>query len=145
MLTENFTWFFVGGQNVWMFFIVYIWMCPSYYNLKLGSDDQEPEYHTVTWFMMMFGTAGSGTGLIFYGVGEPIYHLGYNRYISRGYMTYDQVSQEAINLSYYHWGIHAWMCYTVVGLSLGLSCNRMGLPLSIRSCFYPILGKTGAS
>ena len=91
-----------------MFFIAYIWLTPAYRSLKFGHDDDEPEYNTVTWFVMMFGTAGSGTGLIFYGVGEPIYHLGYNRYLSRGYMSYDQVSQEAINLCFYHWGIHAW-------------------------------------
>lgn len=98
----------MGGQNVWMFFIAYIYLTPAYRSLKFGKDDDIPEYNTVTWFVMMFGTAGSGTGLIFYGVGEPIYHLGYNRYLSRGYMSYDEVSQEAINLAFYHWGIHAW-------------------------------------
>lgn len=85
-------------------------------------------------FMMMFGMAGTGTGLIYYGVGEPIYHLGYNRYLARGYLSYDQISQEAINLSYYHWGIHAWLCYTVVGICLGVTSNRMGLPLTMRRC-----------
>ena len=66
--------------------------------------------------LMIRVCTGAGTGLIFYGVGEPIYHLSYNRFLSRGYMTYDQISQEAINLAYFHWGIHAWMCYTVVGI-----------------------------
>lgn len=63
---------------------------------------------------MILGTAGTGTGMMFYGVGEPIYHLGYNRYLTHGYSSYDEVSQEAINLAFYHWGIHAWLCYTVV-------------------------------
>eukprot|EP00960_Hanusia_phi_P045561 757325-Hanusia_phi.AAC.2 len=79
---------------------------PSYAAIKIGGDDSVPEYNTVTWFMMMFGTAGSGTGLVYYGVGEPIFHLSYNRYVARGYLSFDQISQIAINLAYYHWGIH---------------------------------------
>jgi choline-glycine betaine transporter len=139
-ITENFTWFFIGAQNAWVFFVAYIWLKPEYHAMKLGSETDVPEYSALTWFMMMFSTAGTGTGLIFYGVAEPIYHLGYNRYLSRGYLTYDEISQEAINLTYYHWGLHAWLCYTVVGISLGIAANRMGLPLSMRSCFFPILG-----
>ena len=107
-ITSTFTWFFIGAQNTWVFFIVYIWLNSPYYYLKLGPSDSKPDYDTVTWFIMMFGTAGTGTGLVYYGVGEAIFHLGYNRYSSRGYLTYDQISQEAMNLTYYHWGIHAW-------------------------------------
>uniref|UniRef100_A0A7S0EQ09 Uncharacterized protein n=1 Tax=Hanusia phi TaxID=3032 RepID=A0A7S0EQ09_9CRYP len=140
-VTFNFTWFFIGAQNVWVFFIAYIWLSPSYAAIKIGGDDSVPEYNTVTWFMMMFGTAGSGTGLVYYGVGEPIFHLSYNRYVARGYLSFDQISQIAINLAYYHWGIHAWMCYTIVGISMGIMAHRMGLPLTIRSGLFPIFGK----
>merc|ERR1719183_2690346 len=140
LITEYFTWFFVGSQNVWVVFVAYMFLNPMFNNMMLGEDDEVPEFDTVVWFMMILGTAGTGTGLIFYGVGEPIYHLGYNRYVSRGYTTYDELSQEAINLAFYHWGIHAWLCYSLVGVCVGITHHRMGLPLSLRSCFYPILG-----
>ncbi|EKX31187.1 hypothetical protein GUITHDRAFT_91255 [Guillardia theta CCMP2712] len=140
-ITNNFTWLFIGAQNIWVLFIAYIWLIPKYGSMKLGHEDTKPDYNTVTWFMMMFGTAGTGTGLVYYGVGEPILHLGYNRYVARGYLTFDEISQTSINLAYYHWGIHAWMCYTIVGLSTGVAAYRLGLPLTIRSCFFPIFGK----
>jgi choline-glycine betaine transporter len=90
--------------------------------------------------MMMFMSAGAGTGLIYYGVGEPIYHLSYNRYVSTGNMNYNELSQQAMNLTYYHWGVHAWMCYTMFAIVQGIVSHRMGLPLTIRSCFFPIFG-----
>lgn len=139
-ITKNFTWLYIGAQNVWVFFIAYIWLSPRYSKIKLGTEADKPEYSTVTWFMMMFMSAGAGTGLIYYGVGEPIYHLRYNRYVAKGTMSFNEISQEAMNLSYYHWGVHQWMCYTIVALCQGMVTHRMGLPLSFRSCFFPIFG-----
>ena len=97
-------------------------------------------FSQISWFMMMFMSAGAGTGLIYYGVGEPIYHLSYNRYVSTGNMNYNELSQQAMNLTYYHWGVHAWMCYTMFAIVQGIVSHRMGLPLTIRSCFFPIFG-----
>jgi len=139
-ITKNFTWLYIGAQNVWVFFIAYLWLNPKYADIRLGRKDEKPEFSSVSWFLMMFMSAGAGTGLVFYGVGEPVYHLSYNRYVAKGTMTYNELSQEAINLTYYHWGVHAWMCYTIVALSQGIVSHRMGLPLTIRSCFFPIFG-----
>ena len=62
----------------------------------------------------------SGTGLVFYGVGEPIYHLALNRIKAKGYLSYNELQQETINFAYFHWGIHAWMCSIIVGIALGV-------------------------
>eukprot|EP00802_Teleaulax_amphioxeia_P003302 Tamp_03305.p1 GENE.Tamp_03305~~Tamp_03305.p1 ORF type:complete len:794 (+),score=136.84 Tamp_03305:747-3128(+) len=140
-ITAKFTWLFIGAQNTWVLFIAYLFMNPSYRSMKLGPDDSEPDYNAVTWFVMMFGAAGGGTGLIYYGVGEPIFHLGFNRYVGKGYLTYDELSQEAINLTFFHWGIHTWMCYTIVGICMGLVTHRLGLPLTSRSCYFPLFGQ----
>jgi len=141
-VSREFTWLYVGSQNLWVLFMAYIYLNPDYRSVKLGSDDAKPEYNTVTWVVMMFGAAGTGTGLIYYGVAEPILHLGMNRYLATGYLSFDELSQEALNLAFFHWGIHTWVCYTIVGICMGMVTHRLGLPLCHRSCFFALFGQT---
>ena len=86
----------------------------KYGNLKLGKDDEEPEYPTATWFTMLFA-CGIGVGLFYYGVAEPVYHyIGPNRYTADPYMTDSLLAQNAMNLTFYHWGQY----YTYLSLFL---------------------------
>jgi len=82
--------------------------------LKLGKDDEEPEFPTSTWFMMLFA-CGIGVGLFFYGVAEPIYHYTTpNRYNRDPFAPDNLLAQEAMNVTLYHWGVHGWIVYSLV-------------------------------
>lgn len=136
-VTDKWTWLYVGTQDVWAIFIIALYFS-KYSNMKLGKDDEEPEYPDGTYFMMLF-SAGIAIGLFYYGVAEPIFHyVGPNRYTGR--YSNNQEAQDAINLTFFHWGIHGWIVYTIIGLLLGFLCYRRGLPMTMRTCFYPILG-----
>jgi len=141
-VTDVFTWLYVGTQDVWALFIIMLYFS-KYSNLKLGRDDEEPEYSDGTYFTMLF-SCGIGIGLFYYGVAEPIFHYkpsekeGYNRYWGR---YNDNVrAQDAINLTLFHWGIHGWIVYVIIGLLLAFLSYRRGLPMTMRTCFFPILG-----
>merc|ERR1719244_750375 len=108
--------------------------------MVLGKDDDVPEYNDATWFSMLFA-CGVSTGLFFYGVAEPVFHyIGPNRFTKDPSLPDNVVAQEAINITLYHWGLHGWVVYTIVGLLLAIMSHRAGLPLTIKSCFYPLIG-----
>uniref|UniRef100_A0A7M5V6T2 Uncharacterized protein n=1 Tax=Clytia hemisphaerica TaxID=252671 RepID=A0A7M5V6T2_9CNID len=140
-ITDKWTWLYVGTQDVWAFFIIALYFS-KYSNMRLGKDDEKPEFSDGAYFMMLFST-GISIGLFYYGVAEPVSHYRTkekygNRYQNR--YSDNQAAQDAINLTYFHWGIHGWIVYVVIGLLLGFLSYRKGLPLTMRTCFYPILG-----
>jgi len=136
---KHFTWLYIGSQDVWMIFIIIIYLS-KYSSIKLGKDDSTPEYNTASWFSMLFA-CGVSTGLFFFGVAEPIFHYtGKNRYSADPTMPDNKLAQEAMNVTLYHWGLHGWVVYTIVGLLIGLMAHREGLPMTIKSCFYPLIG-----
>lgn len=104
-------------------------------NLRLGPDDSTPDFSFVSWIAMLFA-AGMGIGLMFYGVGEPISH-----YLQPPTAEPRSIAavREAMAVTFFHWGIHAWAIYAVVGLSLAYFGYRYNLPLTIRSGLYPLL------
>ena len=135
----KFTWLYIGSQDVWSVYILVIYLS-KYSSMKLGPDTSEPEYNTLSWFCMLFA-CGVSTGLFFYGVSEPVYHYtGHNRITADPTTPDNKIAQEAINLTLYHWGLHGWVVYTIVGLTLALVAHRGGLPLTMKSCFYPLIG-----
>ena len=84
----------------------------------------KPEYNDATWFCMLFA-CGVGTAVFFYGVAEPIFHyIGPNRFTADAAMPDNKLAQEAMTLTFYGWGLHAWAIYTIVGLLLGLMAHR---------------------
>merc|ERR1719361_270139 len=138
-IVAKFTWLYVGSQDLWAVFAIVLY-CSKYANIKLGKPDEKPEFNDVTWFMMLFA-CGIGVGLFFYGVAEPIYHYtGKNRYSADSTMPDNTLAQIAINVTLYHWGIHGWIVYSLVGLLLGLMAYRENLPMTMKSCFYPLMG-----
>lgn len=107
-------------------------------DIKLGKDDDEPEFSLMSWFSMLFA-AGMGIGLVFYGVGEPLTHFLEPRPGVTG--SQQSLAQQAMSQTYLHWGLHAWSIYAVVGVALAYAVHRKGRPMSIRWAIEPLLGK----
>mgnify|MGYP001326260956 CR=1 FL=1 len=134
-IIETFGWFYVTAMTGFLLFA--FWLMGSRYGaIRLGPDDAAPEFSRLTWFAMLF-SAGMGIGLLFYSVAEPIMH-----YTAPpvGDAKTAAAAQQAMGITFFHWGLHPWALYAVVGLSLAYFSFRRGLPLSIRSAFQPLLG-----
>ena len=112
-------------------------MFSKYGDIRLGGDDAEPDFSTLSWFAMLF-SAGMGIGLLFYGVAEPMFH-----YLSPPFGKPEtlEAARTAMGFTFMHWGFHAWAVYAVIALALAFFSFNKGQPLSIRSIFYPILGE----
>ncbi|MEX0845463.1 MAG: BCCT family transporter [Balneolaceae bacterium] len=134
-ITDNAGWFFVISVNIFVLFSIFI-AFSRFGSIRLGGKDAEPDFSTMAWFAMLF-SAGMGIGIMFWSVAEPVFH-----YLSPPMADAETAAaaQEAMNLTYLHWGFHAWGIYAVVGLSLGFFAFNRGLPLSFRSVFYPLIG-----
>ncbi|KAK3754420.1 hypothetical protein QZH41_000781 [Actinostola sp. cb2023] len=142
-ITLTWTWLYIGTQDVWAVFILYL-LFSKYNKIKLGKPDEKPEFSDATYFTMLFA-AGIGVGLFYFGIAEPIYHYQpshstpfANRY--QGRYSDNQRAQDAINITLFHWGIHGWVVYTLIGLVLGFLSHNKGMPMTMRSCFYPLIG-----
>ncbi|RFA33079.1 BCCT family transporter [Alkalilimnicola ehrlichii] len=135
ILITYFGWFYVIAVTFFLIFVV-ILMFSRYGSIRLGGNDSEPDYSYGTWFAMLF-SAGMGIGLLFFSVAEPISHFAEPPVEAGGTVA---AAQNALRLTYFHWGLHAWGIYIIVGLSLAYFSFRRGLPLAIRSAFYPLLG-----
>jgi len=139
-ITRKWTWLYIGTQDAWALFIVVLYFS-KYSNMKLGGDDEKPEFSDGSYFTMLFA-AGVGIGLFYFGVAEPIFHMepgvNGNRYWGR--YNDNQRAQDAMNLTFFHWGIHGWIVYVLIGLILAFLCYRKGMQMSMRTCFQPVLG-----
>ncbi len=114
---------------------------PSAGRLKIGRDEDTPEFSNFSWFSMMFG-AGIGVGMLTWAVAEPVYHFKNNPDVIMGLATGSGEDNivNAFKWSYLHWGFSAWAAYAVAGLALGFFSYRRGLPLTIRSALTPLFG-----
>lgn len=130
----NLNWVYVWSVTLFVIFLVYI-MASKYGNIRLGSNDSQPNYSFFSWMSMLFA-AGMGIGLMYFSVAEPMQHYSNPIFSS---MSTVQRAQHAQLYTFFHWGIHAWAIYGVVGLALAYFSYRYRLPLSLRSCFYPLL------
>lgn len=134
-ITEKAGWVYSVGIGAFLIAALIVALS-DWGRIKLGPDDSVPEYGFLPWFAMLF-SAGMGIGLMFFSVSEPITH----------YLTppdaapeTQAAAQQAMVLTFFHWGIHAWAVYVIVGLSLAYFAFRQGLPLTIRSSLYPLIG-----
>jgi BCCT family betaine/carnitine transporter len=135
-LTTNLDWLFMITANLVLLFCLFVAFSPLG-KIRLGGADAKPEYSNLTWLAMLFA-AGVGIGLLFFGVAEPTYYfqsppLG----ITAGT---PEAATAGIAATVFHWGLHGWAIYGVVGLALGFFAYNRGLPLTIRSVFHPLLG-----
>jgi choline/glycine/proline betaine transport protein len=106
-------------------------------DIKLGPDHSEPDYGYISWFAMLFA-AGMGIGLMFYGVAEPVMHYLQPPHGAGGGI---EAASQAMQLTFFHWGLHAWSIYAIVALVLAYFAFRHSLPLTLRSAFYPLIGE----
>ena len=134
-ITETTGWLYSVGVGFFLVALIVV-AFSDWGRIKLGPDDSEPEYGFAPWFAMLF-SAGMGIGLMFFGVAEPLTH-----YLTPpdGDPETLESARQAIVLTFFHWGVHAWGIYVVVGLSLAYFTYRHGLPLTIRSALYPLIG-----
>ncbi|WP_306168562.1 BCCT family transporter [Halomonas sp. MMSF_3323] len=153
-LTSNLSWVFLLGGNIFVLLSLVLIFTPLG-KVRIGGAEATPDYSYMGWFAMLFA-AGMGIGLMFYGVSEPMTHfstaLGGTSVGENGIRT-DWAplgaaagdEQAAVNLgmaaTIFHWGLHPWAAYAIVGLSLAIFAFNKGLPLTMRSVFYPILGE----
>lgn len=133
-----FGWFYVLSVSGLLVFL--LWIATSRYGgIRLGSDNQLPEYSTLTWFVMLFA-AGIGTILMFWGVAEPLSH-----YMNPPFVDVEPESREsakaAMNIALYHFGLHTWTIFTLPAVAIGYFSYRKGLPMRISSVFYGVLGE----
>jgi BCCT family betaine/carnitine transporter len=153
-LTANLDWFFIGAANIFVLLCLFLIVSPLG-NVRLGGTEATPDFSYLGWFSMLFA-AGMGIGLMFYGVSEPITHFsaafGGTEFNADGIRTDsaplggaggDQAAAIKLGMAatIFHWALHPWAIYAVLALGLALFSFNKGLPLTIRSIFYPILGE----
>ncbi|WP_338721138.1 BCCT family transporter [Devosia sp. XK-2] len=133
-ILTSFGWLYLLAVGI--FLIAVLLLCLGRYGrLKLGPDDSTPDFKFTSWIAMLFA-AGMGIGLMFYAVGEPMTHF---MAPPTAEPRTVEAMREAMSVTFFHWGIHAWAIYAVVGLSLAYFGYRYNLPLTIRSGLYPLL------
>jgi choline/glycine/proline betaine transport protein len=134
-IVANGSWYYVIVVAVILVAVV-VFSVTRYGDIKLGPDHVAPDYSFLSWFAMMF-SAGMGIGLMFFGVSEPVMHFMNPPVGEPGTVT---AAREAMKLTFFHWGIHAWAMYAIVALILAYFGYRHDLPLTIRSALYPVFG-----
>lgn len=152
-LTGNLDWFFLIAGNIFVLVCLAVIVLP-WGSIRIGGREATPDFSYSAWFSMLFA-AGMGIGLMFYGVAEPIghYDAAFGGVISEGGARTDwaplggaagapeDARRLAMAATIFHWGLHPWAIYGVVALSLALFSYNKGLPLTMRSIFYPIFGE----
>lgn len=136
--TKNLGWAYMLAAAAFVAFGIGL-AVSKYGHIKLGKDDEEPEYSRGSWFAMLFAT-GMGVGLVFWGAAEPIMHFDTSPFaVNRT----PEAASIAMRTVFFHWGLHPWALYGVVAMSLAYFQFRKGLPGLISSTFYPLIGEKG--
>ena len=138
--TTDYGWLYLLVVTSFVVFLVWLG-CSKYGNIKLGKDDEKPEYSTAAWLFMLFA-AGMGIGLVFWGVAEPMSFYLKPPVAEAGS---PDAAVLAMEYSFMHWGIHPWACYSVVGLPLAYFAFRKKKPALISSCLEPLIGEKSAN
>ena len=152
-LTSTFDWFFLLSANIFVLFCLFLMLSPMG-KIRLGGADATPDYSYLGWFAMLFA-AGMGIGLMFFGVSEPMSHFGSSMggpamengvrtdWAPLGAAKGDIAAARDLGMAatIFHWALHPWAIYAVVALSLAFFSFNRGLPLTLRSAFYPIFGE----
>lgn len=136
----NFDWLLMISGNVFVAFCLSCIFLPVG-RIRLGGVSATPEFSTLSWFAMLFA-AGMGIGLMFWGVAEPMAHYtGWAGTPLNAAANTPEGAETGMAAAIFHWGLHAWAIYAVVGLALAFFAYNKGMPLALRSVFYPILGE----
>ncbi|MFV0562694.1 BCCT family transporter [Malaciobacter mytili] len=135
IIVENGSWFYVLTVAIILITVAYL-AFSKYGDIKLGPDHSTADYSYLSWFAMLF-SAGMGIGLMFFGVAEPVMHF-LNPPVGDGKTV--EAAREAMKITFFHWGLHAWAIYAIVAIILAFFSYRHNLPLTLRSALYPIIG-----
>ena len=137
-LMSTFDWVLMGAANFFVLFCLLLLVTPLG-RVRLGGADARPDYSRSAWFAMLFA-AGTGIGLMFFGVSEPVEHF---LQPPLGLEAADTEAAARLGMAsaIYHWGIHGWAMYAVVGVAIAFASYNLGLPLALRSAFYPLMGE----
>ena len=138
-ISTNFDWLYIGAANIILVVMLYF-AFSQYGKIRLGGPDAKPEFSDFAWYAMLL-SAGIGIGLMFWSVAEPIFHFSSPSPMFGFEPGTPEAAQAAFAVTYFHWGIHGWAIYGLVGLGLAFYAYNRGLPLTIRSAFYPLLGE----
>ncbi|QNG21596.1 BCCT family transporter [Rhodococcus triatomae] len=139
LITDGVGWWYIFAATGFVVFSLYCGLS-RVGTIRLGRDDEEPEFGVLSWFAMLF-SAGMGIGLVFYGVAEPLSHYVTPPEAGGVAGSTDAAANQSMELTLYHWGLHAWAIYVVVGLGLAYMTFRKGRPLSVRWLLEPLLGR----
>ncbi|PAT33591.1 choline transporter [Vandammella animalimorsus] len=134
-IVANGSWYYVLTVAIILLAVIYLGVS-RYGSIRLGPDHAKPDYSNASWFAMLF-SAGMGIGLMFFGVAEPVMHFLAPPLGEGGTV---QAAREAMRLTFFHWGVHAWAIYAIVALILAFFSYRHNLPLTLRSALYPLIG-----
>lgn len=135
-ILETFGWFYLLSVSIFLVLTILL-ASSSAGDIRLGAYDSKPRFGYFSWFAMLF-SAGTGIGLMFFSVAEPIMHFSDP---PTGEAGTNEAAREAMRITFFHWGIHAWAIYAVVGMSLAYFGYRYNLPLTVRSALYPLIGE----
>jgi len=137
---QNFDWFFMIAGNIFVLFCIAMVILPMG-KIRLGGKDAVPDFTRISWFAMLFA-AGMGIGLMFWSVAEPVayYTDWWGTPLNVSAKT-PEAARAAMGATMFHWGLHPWAMYAVTALALAFFAFNKGLPLTIRSTFFPILGE----
>lgn len=133
LIYRDFSWVYILLVSFFVIFLLLL-AVSKMGNIRLGADNSEPQYSFFSWISMLFA-AGMGIGLMYFGVAEPMAH-----YVHPALSDTSNLAKDAQLATFFHWGIHAWSIFALMGLVLAYFSFRYKLPLSIRSGLYPILG-----
>ncbi|WP_344796080.1 BCCT family transporter [Litoribacillus peritrichatus] len=137
---NNFDWLFMSASNLFVLFCFLLLVLPVG-KIRLGGVDAKPEYSRLSWFSMLFA-AGMGIGLMFWSVAEPVaYYTDWWGTPLNAENKTQAGADMAMAATLFHWGLHPWAIYGIVGLALAFFAFNKGMPLTIRSAFYPLLGE----
>ena len=136
-IVSSFDWVFLGAANVFLLFCVLLLVTPVG-RVRLGGPNARPDFPLWSWVAMLFA-AGVGIGLMFFGVAEPVQHF-LDPPLGVAASDTAAARELALAATIFHWGAHGWAIYAVVTLALAFSAYNLGLPLTIRAGFYPLLG-----
>ena len=131
-VTKNFNWFFILSANLFLFIPIYLFFS-KLGEVRIGGPEAKPEFSRFSWYSMLI-SAGMGIGLMFWSVGEPMYHTQGKLPMLEGTSS----ASSAMAVTFFHWGFHPWGIYALISLALAFFAYNRGLPLSLRSVFYPI-------
>jgi len=135
ILLQNAKWFYLGLLTLILGFLFYL-MISRFGHIRLGKDDEKPEFSFVGWISMLF-SGGMGVGLVFWSAAEPMWHYASNPFTPS---FSDESASMAMQLTFFHWGLHPWAIFCMTALALAYFSYRKGLPFSLRSILYPLIG-----